>query len=400
MEEIKIPDIEIVTTNKILIDETNPNKMNKANFEALKLNIKKYGFIHPIITNKEYKIADGFHRWKAARELGLTSIPVIKLEIGEVDRRILRQVLNKLRGQHDEVLDYDEFKFIDDAGAIPELKSLLPEEDFSTLLGETKEDDFDTEKSYKEPKYKIGIGEIWQLGNHRLICGDSTKKDNVEKLMNGKKADLLFTDPPYGINIVKNNNKVGFGRLGFKSPTGSNGAGGIVPVGVYKKIEGDNKPFDPIPFLEYGKNQIFWGGNYFASKLQDSSCWVVWDKRDGLPSNNFADCEIAWTSFKERSIVYHQKWSGLIREGNRTEEMKKRVHPTQKPVGIHKKILNEFTKETEIILDLFGGSGSTLIACEQTNRICHMMEIDPDYCSVIIERWEKLLGKQAVKLTS
>ena len=125
---------------------------------------------------------------------------------------------------------------------------------------------------------------------------------------------------------------------------------------------------------------------------------IVWDKRGDIPSNDFADCEIAWSSFKKPARIFTHKWSGLIREGSRDEELSKRVHPTQKPVGLHSELLLEYSKEEEVIMDLFGGSGTTLIACEKTGRKCLMMELDATYCDVIIKRWEAFTGNKAQKL--
>ena len=139
-------------------------------------------------------------------------------------------------------------------------------------------------------------------------------------------------------------------------------------------------------------NQIIFGGNYFTDFLTPSRCWIVWDKQ---VAGSFADGELAWTSFDKNLKIYSFMWSGMRREGSREVEGVKRVHPTQKPVGMLSKILTDFTKETDTVLDCFGGSGSTLIACEQTGRQCFMCELDPHYCDVIIARWEKLTGKKA-----
>lgn len=140
---------------------------------------------------------------------------------------------------------------------------------------------------------------------------------------------------------------------------------------------------------------IMWGGNYFLDFLPSSDGWLIWDKRgeSGI-RNNFADGEMAWCSFHTPVRIYHQLWNGMIREG----EHEKRVHPTQKPIRMLSEILKDFTKEGEIVIDVFGGSGSTLIACEQFNRKCYMCELDPHYCDVIIQRWENLTGKKAVLL--
>lgn len=233
-------------------------------------------------------------------------------------------------------------------------------------------------------------GDLFLLGSHhRLLCGDSTLKEDVELLMDGKKADMVFTDPPYGIKIVNVKGNIGFGgELGFI------GAGGWVDVNAYHPIIGDETTNTALKHYnlckELGINKfLLWGGNYYTDFLPSSSCWVIWDKREEIPSNNFADCEIAWTNLKAPSRIYKHLWSGLLRKGNRAEELIKRVHPTQKPVGMFKNIINDL-KNIWSLFDGFLGSGSTLIACEQTNRICYGMEIDPIYIDVILRRYHNL----------
>jgi DNA modification methylase len=143
---------------------------------------------------------------------------------------------------------------------------------------------------------------------------------------------------------------------------------------------------------DYSDNQIIFGGNYFTDFLSPSRCWVVWDKEN---TGTFADVELAWTSFDKGAKLYHFMWNGICREGNRELEGKTRVHPTQKPVGMLSDILKDFTEKQDLILDCFGGSGSVLIACEQTGRTCYMMELDPHYIDVIIKRWEDFTGQKA-----
>ena len=164
------------------------------------------------------------------------------------------------------------------------------------------------------------------------------------------------------------------------------------------KVKGDEttetakKSFEILKGIS--NKQIIWGGNYFIDFLPFSVSWLIWDKRGEMNSNNFADGEMAWCSFNTPVRIYKQIWNGMIREG----EHEKRVHPTQKPVRMLGDILKDFTNESEIVLDVFGGSGSTLIACEQLNRSCYMMEYEPHYVDVIIKRWETLTGEKAVLL--
>jgi hypothetical protein len=215
--------------------------------------------------------------------------------------------------------------------------------------------------------------------------------------MDGEKADLLLTDPPYGINIVNT------GRVGIDAPAGFGKVGtrGMVKARTYHNIEGDDHPFDPRPFLDLAPVVMLFGGNNFASRLPDSPAWLVWDKKaeKGADHNNFSDVELVWTNLKQKSCpIYRHLWSGLLREGDRNVELKDRVHPTQKPVGLIAAILSDHSNPGALCLDPFLGSGTTLIACEQLGRTCYGMEISPRYCQVIIDRWEKLTGQKAEKI--
>jgi DNA modification methylase len=255
---------------------------------------------------------------------------------------------------------------------------------------ETKEDDVP-----EKPEAICKLGQIWKLGDHRLMCGDSTNIEDVEKLMDGQKADMVFTDPPYGISIV---------NVGASSKTGFVGAkkapSQLAKAREYRPVAGDDEPFDPSLTLGLdAKTVILWGANHYASKLPDRPQWLIWDKKlesGSLDHNNFSDCELAWTNQTALSAkIYRHTWAGMLRKGERKEELKDRVHPTQKPVGLCVDVISDFSKENESVLDLFGGSGSTLIACEKIKRKCSIMELDEHYCDVIITRWEEYTGKKA-----
>ena len=171
---------------------------------------------------------------------------------------------------------------------------------------------------------------------------------------------------------------------------------------MYKEVINDDKPYNPDLLLKLDAPSIIWGANNFSSKLPDNSKWIVWHKKPSLDGarNTFSDCELAWTNLNGKTVdMYHYTWSGMTREGNRKEELKERVHPTQKPVGLLKNIINDVLQETNNnILDLYGGSGSTLIASEITGNNCYMIEKDPYYIDIIIKRGEHLTGQNAVKL--
>jgi hypothetical protein len=212
--------------------------------------------------------------------------------------------------------------------------------------------------------------------------------------MDGVKAKLLLTDPPYGIDVVQNRQVGGGGALHFGGKIGKRvESSTYIPIANDDTTDTARANYDVA--LACTENQIIFGGNYFTDFLPPSRCWIVWDKQN---TGNFADAELAWTSFDKGVRLYHFLWNGLCREGSREVEGKTRVHPTQKPVGMLADILKDFSEENDSILDCFGGSGSTLIACEQLNRKCFMCELDPHYCDVIIQRWENFTGQKAVLL--
>jgi len=236
-----------------------------------------------------------------------------------------------------------------------------------------EEDDFDIPEGGIETD--IVLGDLFEIGEHRLLCGDSTDSDAVAKLMNGEKIDLVFTDPPYGINVVQGDS-VG----GWK----------LAKVNSYSKIIGDETTDTAKEFyqtcISLGmQNFIIWGGNYFTDFLTPSMCWIVWDKEN---TGNFADVELAWTSFDKAAKLYKWQWNGMIRKGDKSIEGTTRVHPTQKPVGMFGEIFKDF--DFNICFDGFLGSGSTMVAAHQLNRKCYGMELDVKYCQVIIDRMIKL----------
>ena len=223
-------------------------------------------------------------------------------------------------------------------------------------------------------------GDLYQLGDHRLLCGDFTKAEDVARLMKGELAAAVVTDPPYGIGY---------------SPGGGGGGGGIRKSdgSRYQKsftgkcvVTGDNKPFDPRPLLSLGLPAILWGGNHYASRLPDGDAWLVWDKRRGTTVNDFADAELAWTNLAGTVRVFAHMWNGMLKDSERGDA---RLHPTQKPVALMLWCLG-MTQGT--ILDPYTGSGTTIIAAEQLGRRCYAMEIEPRYVDVAVRRWEQFTG--------
>lgn len=246
----------------------------------------------------------------------------------------------------------------------------------------------------------MNYGEIVQLGRHRLMCGDATKYEDIEQLLGADRVNLVLTDPPYGMKCQHKD-----GRIGSKDNRPIMGAKDerfsktLLSTHSYPIMPGDDsqdtarKHYSLIKSL--APKLIIWGGQYFAHFLPVSGGWIFWDKLTG--NNDFSDGELAWCSFGKRVRKYTLLWNGVFMKCNYAlngrsskKGARARLHPTQKPVELHAQILNDFSQPDDVILDCFGGSGTTLIASEITGRTCLMMEISPEYCDIIINRYLKL----------
>lgn len=381
--------IEYISIDELKPYERNNKKHQEYDIDEIVKSIEKYGFNDPIGIWKDNIIIEGHARIEACKKLGITEVPCVRLDhLTDKQRREYAIMHNKTSELAE--YDFDNLKLeLDDLDLSDfDIDFGIDDEQEQTEVIEDEVPEVDDEH---EPITKLG--DIWQLGRHRLMCGDSTDKETVKQLMNGNKADMVMTDPPYGIGVVSGN------KVGGDKPFGNASGNNIIKANEYMSIKGDDTTdtarlnYEIIKDLS--ENQIIFGGNYFTDFLPPKACWCIWDKEN---TGNFADVEMAWTSFDNGAKLYRWLWNGLCRKGERSIEGKSRVHPTQKPVGLIAEILKDFTKENDIILDCFGGSGSTLIACEQVNRQCYMIEYEAHYCDVITKRWETLTGEKAIKL--
>jgi DNA modification methylase len=350
----------------------NPRKNDHA-VDKIAGAIKEFGFRIPVVAKSDGLVVDGHLRLKAAKKLGLTEVPVIladdmteaqikafrisvnrMAEFAEWDNELLTLEFSELQG-----MDFD----LDLTGfTADEIAALMPEE---IKPGKTDEDAVP-----EVPEQPVTVlGDVWVMGKHRLMCGNSTMLADVERLMNGTTPDCIHTDPPYGMNAVSKSS--------------------VLKKNYKQDIMGDDTPdvakdaFRLIYGMWPDAKQIWWGANYYCSVLPDSECWLVWDKNNG--QSDQTDCELAWANFRS-----------VVRQFTLASEKTNRVHPTQKPVALMEWILKRFNLSVKTVADFFGGSGSTLIAAEKHGAQAFIMEFDPRFADVIVKRWQDFTGKIAV----
>lgn len=375
--------IEQVPVEKLTFDPSNARKHSDANLAAIAESLKQFGQRKPIVVNAENVIVAGNGTVEAARLLGLTDVDVVRVPRDWSADQIKAFALAdnrtaELAEWNPEVLSAQLLE-LDEAGFDVEA---LGFESVKVADGEDSADEIIPE-SPAAPVTKLG--DVWLLGAHRLMCGDSFDKATVERLMNDKKADMVFTDPPYGMSLDTDYTKMGSNRK-------------------YDKVINDESQFDASFLLDLFSycNEIFlWGADYYVEtlgrKYPKLGSWIIWDKysddRVGLLDGKFGSgFETCWSkSQHKREIARVLVTTNYTARGDET-----RVHPTQKPVALAEWFIQRWGNDAKIIVDLFAGSGFTLIACERMQKSCYAMEFDPKYCDVIIQRWETLTGEKAV----
>lgn len=386
----EFPDYKKVSVEKLIPYARNSRTHSAEQVDQIAASIKEFGFLNPIITDGENGIVAGHGRVMAAKKLGLKELPCIDAShLTETQRRAYIIADNKIAINSDwdtEMLrvEFDELKEADfdlelTGFSLDEIEALTPEESVEGLTDEDEVPD--------APDTPVTVlGDVWQLGDHRVMCGDSTSIDAVEKLMAGTKADVLFTDPPYGIDFkpqrgthdkILNDNLEGGDFDDFLD-------------GVFGSALSVMNP-DTYAFVWTGWSKI---GAFERSlqkffKIQSMHIWV---------KNNFG---IGYYSRPKHEPFYLCLNGKPVYPSTAPADVwnfarvHKTIHSCEKPVGLIENILDTYHKNSTV-LDLFGGSGSTLIACQKTGRTAYLMELDPKYCDVIVNRWQDFTGKDAV----
>jgi len=383
--------MEVVKINSVKLNPNNPRIIKDDKFKKLVQSIKDFPEmlnIRPIVVNQDMIILGGNMRYKACKEAGLKEVPIIVTDLSEEKQREFLIKDNTSGGEWDWEVLANEWN----AQELEEWGLDVPDLQIPEIL-EAEEDDYEMPNDLQTD---IVLGDLFEIGEHRLLCGDSTCSDTVAKLMNGEKADMVFTDPPYNVDYGNSNNP------NHKSRTILND----------KKSDKDWDDF----VRGYMTNLLlFTNGNLYISMS---------DKELGHMQLMFEECGGRWASFiiwvKDRLILsgkdYHSRhetilygWNEKIENRLRVEDRKQddvweikrptssELHPTMKPIELIERMLNNSSKEGMNILDLFLGSGSTMVASHQLKRKCYGMELDPKYCQVIIDRMRKLDPSLVIK---
>jgi len=395
------PNIEMRAIDSITPYPNNP-RHNQSAIRDVATSIRKYGFKQPIVVDKEGVIVVGHTRYEAAKELGLKTVPVLVSELSDKENREYRIADNKTNelaswdfeklAQEVADLDFGDFDF--DTSFLDEIEEALqveiPEED--GVLSEAEEDDYDG----SVPDEAISKrGEIYKLGRHRLMCGDSTCQSDVQKLMDGKLADMLLTDPPYNVNYqggtsdhlkIANDN---MGDTAFRTFLSQ----------AFKAADAAMKPGAAFYIWHSDTEGYNFRGAVRDAGWQLREC-LIWNKNSlvlGRQDYHYKHepCLYGWKSGASHTWLSDRKQTTVI---DFKKPLRADIHPTMKPIPLFEYQIHNSCVEGGIVLDLFGGSGTTIMACEQNGRTGYLMELDPRYVDAIIKRYEEFTGEKAVKL--
>lgn len=401
---------------------------NDGSVDSVCESMKAFGFGRPIVARfEDHEIIAGHTALKAAIKLGLVEVPVRFIDIdlrkahlyavgdnrlAELARWVPKLLVADLKPYKPEELKLVGYSREELDKLLITVSSHMRTRVESTP-GPTSDDDVP-----EAPVFVVSqIGDVWRLGSHVLACGNSLDGDFVRGLLEGVVPDAAFNDPPYGQRIVKAGSvgrpkafgskkdaadkAAGKGRVHGLGRAGKlqSGAGTVIATGVYAPIIGDDTTATAVASVrlltELGVPAISsWGANMYASEIPDSRGWLVWDKNN---TGDFANAELAWTNRDFPIRLFRHTWSGLVKD---SETGERRIHPTQKPVALVEWTIATLSPGAKVVLDLFGGSGATLIACENGHRKAVVVELAPSYVDTMIARWEAKTGAKAVHVAT
>lgn len=385
----------------------NPRQICKEQLARLKASIEKFDLVEPLVWNRRTdNLVGGHQRLSALESLGRTEAQVVVVDLSLSEEKALNLALNRISGEWDLDKLKEVILEIDGEDGLPIELTGFDYDELEDLIGYGEDDDGlegDLDKLPSKPEKPVTkLGDIWLLGEHRLMCGDSLDREHLDLLLNEQKADMVFTDPPYNVDYQDT-----FGRkiLNDKREDFSDFLQQIYSNLLYACD--DNAP----AYVCYAESHVM---DFMGMAIQAKWSYrntLIWLK--DLQAMNFG--HYTW---KYEPILYLAKGSPAFygqknhsnvievpsfnsfagRKDDHGNTVNRSLHPNQKPVDLILKLIHNSSQKGEVVLDLFGGSGSTLIACEKSGRKAHLMELDPGYCDVIVERWEKLTGQKGKKI--
>jgi DNA modification methylase len=406
-----VPDlvIELVPIERLHFDPANPRRIDDAELDALERSMRTFGVVQPVLARREGGTVIGGHqRLVAARRLGMATVPVIWLDLDQERSRLLNLALNRIGGTWDEQLLA---RLLGDLALVPaldlSLSGFADDEIAATLkrldAREKKErpESFDLDEAYEEAtrQPRTAAGDLWALGDHRLLCGDATDPDAIARALDGKPATMLFTDPPWNVAIGKDSNPRHRQRRGL--------------------VNDDLSPEDFASFLASfasavsphlaGDVYVVLGASEWPTLdrvLRDAgfhwSATIIWVKDAFVlgRSRFHRRYEPLWYGWKQDGSSSYQGRRDLDDVWEVPRPRRSKHHPTMKPVALVERAIEASSAAGDRVLDPFGGSGSTLIAAERTGRAASLVELDPRFCDVILARWEAFTGERAERVSA
>lgn len=391
--------IQKIDIEKLKAAEYNPRKDLKPEdeeYQKIKRSILEFGYVAPIIVNADMTVIGGHQRLKVLKELGYKEVECNIVDLDKTKEKALNIALNKITGEWDNSKLEELLAELKETDIDMDMTGFTFDEVDNILkdIEGSKEDDFDLDQALNEiEEPTTRPGDIWILGKNRLMCGDSTQKEQVMRLMDKQDADMLLTDPPYNVDYegktvdalkIENDNMTStefynFLLDSFRNMFEVTKCGSSVYV-FHADTEGLNfrNAFNAVGFKL--AQCLVWVKNTFVMGRQD----YQWRHEPIL---------YGWKEGAGHYFIDDRKQSTVLEFDKPTRNAE---HPTMKPIDLLVYLIKNSSKENDLILDLFGGSGSTLIAAEQVKRRCYTMELDPKYCDVIVKRWELLTGEKAV----
>ena len=435
--------------NELVAADYNPRKAltpEDSEYQKIKRSIEEFGYVDPIIINEDGTIIGGHQRCTVLKDLGYEEVDVVVVSLDKQREKALNIALNKITGEWDELKLKDLLLDLD-LGDYDISLTGFEQEDLAELVDnlavepEAMDDDFDGEavlEDIVEPKTKLG--DVWKLGRHRLMCGDSTSQEDVATLMKGEMADLIITDPPYNVNYgdtaetldtylqkghrnnsrIKNDNMdnesfYSFMLQVYQSAYEFMREGASIYV-FHAEITGH---IFRQSFLDAGlklSQCLIWEKNAFVFGRQDyqwrhEPCLYGWKEgaahyfiNDRTQDTVILEDDVDFESMKKADLIayiedIHRKYKDQTSVIYENKPTRNDIHPTMKPVTLIGRLMSNSSKSGWNVLDLFGGSGSTLMAAEQLGRTAFLMELDEKFCDVIVRRWEEYTGQSAIKIS-